>query len=69
MTQLNCESQFKGQFDEAGLTNYMCEFDDRWYILCPDCIPVSDVCGVKEWHDRDGTNNYDFDEECWIEEE
>ena len=38
------------------------------YIM-PDCIVPSGVCGVKEWHDRDGTNNYDFDEECWVSEE
>ena len=49
------------------ITNFKCNWGG-WYLLCPYCIPPNDICSVKEWHDKDGTNKYDFDEECWEEE-
>ena len=50
--------------DDFEITEYKC-ITGKWYNLCPDCIPYNEICSVEEWAEKDGTNNYDFEDECW----
>ena len=61
--------KFQDDFDDPCLSAFKCGFNRREYILCPDCIPYNEICSVKEWWERDGNSNYNFDEECWLGEE